>query len=269
MMHVISYGGGVQSTAMIVLATQGKLGHDERPVALFANVGDDSEHPATVRYVREVMTPWAAARGITVHELHRRKRDGSIETIWGRLMREGSRSLPIPVRMSNGAPSTRSCTVDFKIKVIGKWLKAHGASKDNPATVAVGISWDEVERLGNRKLSGYERVYYPLVEMRLSRHDCQRIIHDAGLPIPGKSSCFFCPFHRPSMWARMRRDEPELFEQAEHLERTLNVRRRRLGKDEVWLTRFNRPLTQAIPAAQPELDWGGPGETCDEGYCWT
>lgn len=46
-MRVISYGGGVQSTAMIVLAAQGKLG----PVtdAIFANVGDDSEHPQTLR----------------------------------------------------------------------------------------------------------------------------------------------------------------------------------------------------------------------------
>ncbi len=266
-LRVISYGGGVQSSALVVLAALGEI--EPVDACLFANVGDDSEHPATVRYVREVMTPWAAARGVTIHELQRRLRSGATETLWGRLMRDGSRSLPIPVRMSNGAPGTRRCTMDFKVKVIGKWLKAHGASAQTPANVIVGISWDEVERVGNRKLSGYETVEYPLVDRRLTREDCKRIIEGTGLPVPPKSACFFCPFHRPVTWARMRRDEPALFAQSLHLERTLNERRAMLGKDPVWLTRFNRTLDQ-IPEMQPDLPGlDMTGDTCDEGYCWT
>lgn len=265
--HVISYGGGVQSSALIVLAATGEL--PEFQTALFANVGDDSEHPATLRYVREVMTPWAAARGVTVHELTRRRRDGSVETLLGRLMRDGSRSLPIPIRMSNGAPGTRNCTQNFKVKVVAKWLKAQGASMAAPATVAVGISWDEAERVGNRKLSGYEQVVYPLIDRRLTREDCKRIIERAGLPVPPKSACFFCPFHRPATWAKMRRDEPSLFAASVELERTLNARRDMLGKDRVWLTRFNRPLDH-IPEEQPGLPGVQTGEYgCDEGYCWT
>ena len=46
MIRAISFGGGVQSTALLVLASQGKI--DFRTF-LFANVGDDSEHPATLR----------------------------------------------------------------------------------------------------------------------------------------------------------------------------------------------------------------------------
>ena len=68
-LRVISYGGGVQSTALVVLATQGKIGQVD--AALFANVGDDSEHPATVRYVRDIMVPWAKERHFDIHELHR------------------------------------------------------------------------------------------------------------------------------------------------------------------------------------------------------
>jgi hypothetical protein len=41
---VISYGGGVQSTALLVLAIQRQLGPVD--AALFANVGDDSEDPS-------------------------------------------------------------------------------------------------------------------------------------------------------------------------------------------------------------------------------
>lgn len=269
-LRVISYGGGVQSTALIVLATQGQLGRVD--AALFANVGDDSEHPATVAYVRQVAQPWAAERGLPVHELARRKRDGTVETLMGRLTREGSKSLPIPVRMPDtGAPGTRSCTHDFKIAVLGKWLRAHGASRKAPATVLIGISWDEALRMSNKRLKPYEQAEYPLCDRRLTREDCKRIIERAALPVPPKSSCYFCPFHRPTVWAQMRRDEPVLFHKAAALETLLNARRDALQKTRVYLTRFGMPLAEAIgPDVQLALDFGtGPGETCDEGYCWT
>lgn len=259
---------------MIVLAVQGKLDSllgGPVDAALFSNVGDDSEEPATLTYVREVMQPWAAERGLPVHELGRVKRDGTPETLWGRLMKPDSRSLPIPVRMSNGAPGNRSCTVDFKIKVVGKWLKQHGASASNPATVCIGISTDEYQRANNKKAEPYERPFYPLLHLGMSRGDCIETIRAAGLPVPPKSSCFFCPFHRPLMWAEMRRDSPELFAKAVELEDTLNERRVMLGRDPVWLTRFNKPLSQAISAAQEMLpidEFHNDGR-CDEGYCWT
>jgi hypothetical protein len=268
-LSVISYGGGVQSTALIVLAAQGDLG--DCRTALFSNVGDDSEHPATLRYVREVMTPWAAARGIEVVELVRRKRTGEVETLLGRLTKDGSRSLPIPVRMANGAPGRRSCTIDFKLKVIAKWLKAHGATADTPAEVNIGISWDEIHRISNKRVAPHETVSYPLIDRRLTREDCKAVIARAGLAVPGKSSCFFCPFHRPSVWAAMRRHEPDLFAKSVALESLLNDRRALLGKDPVWMTRFNRPLDDAIPDDRQMTlaDAGsGPGETCDEGVCW-
>jgi hypothetical protein len=267
---VISYGGGVQSTAMLVLAAQGKLGVDV-DAALFANVGDDSEHPATLVYVREVAIPWAAERGLPVHMLDRVKRTGEVETLMGRLMKEGSRSLPIPVRMPDtGAPGTRSCTKDFKIAVVGKWLKKHGANKHDPATVCIGISTDEITRVSNKRVEPYERPIYPLIDLGLDRSACQRVIAEAGLPVPGKSSCFFCPFHRPQMWSEMRRDEPELFFKAADLEATLISRRETLGRDPVYLTRFGKPITEAIKEAQDMLPGFSPDiDTCDSGYCWT
>lgn len=266
----ISYGGGVQSTAMLVLAAQGRLGYDVTH-ALFANVGDDSEHPATLDYVRDVAIPWAAEHGIEVVELNRVKRTGEVETLYGRLMKPESKSLPIPVRMDNGAPGTRSCTADFKIAVVGKWLKANGASKTAPATVCIGISTDEIQRVSNKRVMPYEQPVYPLIDLGMDRSACQRVIAEAGLPVPPKSSCYFCPFHRPQMWAEMRRDEPELFFKAADLEATLIARRTSLGKDPVYLTRFGKPLTEAIGEAQDMLPGfsGADMDTCDEGYCWT
>jgi hypothetical protein len=107
-LRCVSYGAGVQSTSLLVLAAQRRI---DFPVFLFANVGNDSEDPATLAYLRQHAIPYAAAHDVELHELHRTRRDGSHETLYGRLTRPGSRSLPIPVRMSNGAPGTRSCCV--------------------------------------------------------------------------------------------------------------------------------------------------------------
>jgi PP-loop superfamily ATP-utilizing enzyme len=225
-LRVVSYGGGVQSNALLVLAAQDRI--DYRTF-LFANVGDDSEHPATLRYVRDVAMPYAAAHGIALHELRKVTCNGSIETVHGRLIRPGSRSLPIPVRMPHtGAPGTRSCTLDFKIRVLGRWLLQHGASRDDRATVAVGFSTDELHRCNRKKAQPWETPAYPLIDLGLSRQDCANVIARVGLRIPPKSACYFCPFHRPAHWAEMRRDEPELFARSVALERLLNDRRARL-----------------------------------------
>lgn len=269
-LRVVSYGGGVQSTALLVLAAQGYI---DFQTFLFSNVGDDSEYPATLQYVREVAFDYAAAHGITIHELEKRPQRGRFageqETLWNRLMHPDSRSLPIPVRMSNGAPGTRSCTTSFKIEVVGRWLKQHGAGPANKATVAVGISTDEWERANARKANDYEQLEYPLLNIEwkgragLDRLACTHVIRDAGLPVPPKSSCFFCPFHRPQVWRDMARDEPELFAKSVLLEDTLNERRDRLGKDHVYLTRFARPLREVVGSDVQEMLTGWDE---DEGY---
>lgn len=267
----MSYGGGVQSTALLVLAAQGRI---DFPLFLMANVGDDSEHPDTLRYVREVAMPYAEEQGIELVLLDRIKRDGTKETLWGRLMREESRSLPIPVRMSNGAPGTRSCTADFKIRVIGKELKCRGASAAEPAVIGIGISVDEIQRANARRVEKHERIVYPLIGigedtgLSMNRLDCMRVIREAGLPVPPKSSCFFCPFHRPTAWADLARETPDLFEKSVELEDTLNARRERLGKDPVYLTRFGIPLRDAIDTEQELLPLVDDG-SCDSGWCFT
>ena len=263
----ISYGGGVQSTALLVLAAQRRI---DFPLFVFANVGDDSERAATLQYVEEYAKPYAAEHDIELAEVQRIRRDGAVETLWGRLTRPGSRSLPIPVRMSNGAPGTRSCTADFKIKVVGKEMKRRGASKTAPATIGIGISVDEIHRANNRITEPHEQIVYPLLDLGLRRIDCQRVIREAGLPVPPKSSCFFCPFHRPETWHDMRRQEPEEFEKACQLEELLNQRRDELGKDHVYLTRFNKPLRKAIPDGVDLLPMFDEADgLCDSGWCMT
>lgn len=307
LLDTCSYGAGHQSTALMVLAVHGTI---PTRTFLFCNVGDDSEHPGSLEYARTVAAPYAAYHGLDYHELTRQRRDGTTETLMGRLLKEDSRSLPIPVRMSNGAPGNRSCTADFKIRVVGRWLKRHGATADHPATVSIGISLDEIGRANTRVKDDWERVIYPLVGigretgLKMRRGDCDRLIREeplppevaiqvkqavadgrlttpnvvgqlersgyTRLPIPPKSSCFFCPFHRPAAWADLARDRPDLFDKSVALEETLNARRTTLGKDPVFLTRFGIPLREAIDTEQPLLPGMDDSDAqCDSGYCWT
>src|SRR5690349_12106573 len=130
MLKVFSYGGGVQSTAALVLAAQGKIDYK---TFLFCNVGDDSENPETLAYLKEYAIPYAKAHGLDIQELQA-TRNGEPVTLYSQLTKPGSRTIGIPVRMSNGAPGNRSCTIDFKIKVVDRWLREHGAKKEG-ATV--------------------------------------------------------------------------------------------------------------------------------------
>lgn len=266
MIKVFSYGGGVQSTAALVLAAQGKI---DFKTFLFCNVGDDSENPETLEYVEQVAKPFAQTHGIALHELQA-TRNGAEITLYGLLTRPNSRSIGIPVRMSNGAPARRSCTEDFKIKVIDRWLRGQDA-KAQGAVVGLGISLDEPERVKpnmDAETMKWKENAWPLIyDMRpgLTRQDCMNVIAGAGLPIPSKSSCYFCPFHRPAVWQQMRQNQPALFWKAVELERLINERRALIGKDQVYLTRFCKPLDEVTTdLMQDELFDDLP---CESGYC--
>lgn len=263
MMRAFSHGGGTQSTAALVLAAQGKLSYR---LFLFANVGEDSENPEVVPYLREVAMPYAARHGIDLLELHKERRGGRRETLL-QFIERSQRTIPIPARMSNGAPGNRTCTEQFKIDVIAKWLRQHGATAEQPVALAKGISVDEWHRMRSDSGFDYIRVEYPLVDMRIDRAQCVEIIWQAGLPPAPKSSCWFCPYHSYGDWHRMRRLYPERFQQAVELERFLNDRRAMLGRDPVWLSQRCRPLDEAIGDQMllDEMDEG----MCESGYCHT
>ncbi len=264
MLKVISYGGGVQSTALLVLAAQAKI--DFRTF-LFCNVGDDSENPETLEYVRTVAMPYAQASGLDLIELQR-TRFGEPETLYQRLTRPGSRSIGIPVRMAgSGAPGNRACTDDFKIKVVAKWIREHGATIEQPALVGLGISLDEFQRMRTDSGIAYEKLAYPLIDLRMDRQQCINIIRNAGLPVPPKSSCWFCPFHSLRMWQEMRDRQPELFQKACELE-ALIIKRMDTFKpgDAAYFTRKLKPLAWATSSLVQDSLFED-DDMCESGYC--
>lgn len=256
--------------ALQVLLAQGSIHFD---AVLFCNVGGDSENPDTLAYKNEVAIPHAKKHGIEFVELHKTRRNGTTDTIYQQLTRPGSRSVPIPVRMSgSGAPGRRSCTADFKILVVDKWLREHGA-KTTGAHVGLGISLDEIERVKpnmDEDTIGWKENTFPLideVETPLTRQDCMNSITNAGLPVPPKSSCWFCPYHKLSVWQEMRQAQPRLFWKAVELEKFLNNRRASLGMDPVWFTRLLKPLDQATHEYGQRGLFDDAFDGCESGYC--
>ena len=266
MTYVFSCGGGVQSTACLVLAAQNKIAYR---TFVFANVGDKSESPDTIRYIAEVLKPFAAEYGIKWVDVQRRRRDGTPVDLYEELHRP-IRSIDIPVRMSNGAPGNRNCTVEFKIKPIAKWIKRNALG----CVLGKGISTDEPHRATpSRENDGYTSAY-PLIDLGISRSDCLRIVREAGLPQPPKSSCWFCPYKTTDQWITMRREKPELFAQTAKLEQALNQKRAAIGKDAVYISGVGARKALLIDRAIPDQlglypEWIDEQDGCESGYCMT
>lgn len=69
------------------------------------------------------------------------------------------------------------------------------------------------------------------------RSDCVQAIQNVGLPLPGKSSCFFCPSMKPREIRALYHQYPELLERALAIEDNArpNLRTvRGLGRDFAW-----------------------------------
>lgn len=69
-----------------------------------------------------------------------------------------------------------------------------------------------VEVAADPALPPYRQRYnmrYLLREWGLTREDCGRIIVNAGLPLPPKSACFFCPAMKEAEIAQLAVDDPD------------------------------------------------------------
>ena len=266
-MKVFSFGGGVQSMAALILSAQHRLDYTH---FLFSNVGSDSENPQTIEYIKDVAKPYAAAHGLEIIEIQRATRDGTPITIYGDIMGDSS-SICIPVHLIGSGPASRNCTSKWKADTVERWMRKHaGASKTNRLPLGVGISIDEYHRMrtDDPDREPFIRKEYPLIDMRLTRSDCQVIITAAGLPMAPKSSCYFCPFKRRSDWAKLRAEQPELFQRSIEIENRINEKRRAAGKDPAYLTAAEKPLDQAIDGVTANFFDDDP-LACESGYCMT
>ncbi len=173
--RVVSYG--------VVLAAQGRI--DYRTF-LFANVGDDSEHPARLRYVRDVALASAATHGIELHELRKVKRDGTVETLYGRLDLRRRALLdmttpPIPAN-PDGAMDVNAI-VSYNLRAI---RRQRGMTQDD---VADGLARLTGHRLPQASISAMERGVDSTRRRRFDAHELYLLATVFRVPI----AYFFLP----------------------------------------------------------------------------
>jgi len=234
---VISYGGGIQSTALVVLAMRERWPIDEIVhVDLL-----DAESPATREYVA-LFREWLRrdhGRDITIIE-----RD-----LYGDMLaRPGFTPVPWRGKYERFMLS-RQCTRQYKVAPLQRYLYD---KYDGRIGLMLGISVDEYHRMRDSSAARIEHVY-PLVDRRLTRWQCREIIERAGLAVPWKSSCWFCPFRSVvSQWALVQR-YPDLAGMACVLEDRINAERRGCGKDEIVVLRTD------VMAEQEDF--------CEAGFC--
>ena len=134
--RIYSFGAGTQSIAVMVAQGQGLL---KNPYDYFvwADVGHDSEDPQVHEYMRDYVMPYCQQNNIKMIRVFKTYK-GAEDTILKSITRK-NKTIPIPVRMKNGAPGNRTCTYDFKIAQVDKWCKNKGFSH---VTVGLGFSLD-------------------------------------------------------------------------------------------------------------------------------
>lgn len=239
--NMVSYGGGANSTALLVGLHRHRIPVD---LILFADTG--AEHPHTYAYL-DVMEHWLKERGMPeITRVYKTTRDGNRLTLENECLKSGT--LP------SIAYGFKRCSLKHKIGPQDKFCNNYAPCRKvwaDGKKVVKFIGYDAGEEYRREKIlindladPKYSK-WYPLMEWGWTREDCIREIEAAGLPQPGKSSCFFCPSMRAEEIICLREQHPDLFRRAIALEDNAlaNLKTvKGLGRNYAWKERYGKEI---------------------------
>ncbi len=246
-----SCGGGIQSVAIGVLIKEGVL---ERPD--FSGIADTGrEMQSTWDYLRGVLQPYLDPVGV------------KIEVVPHALARvdlyDKSGLTLVPAYTAEGRLSA-FCSGEWKRDVMERWLRSKGVKS---CVQWLGFSLDELRRCARKPHRPWCVPGYPLIDKRLTRGACERIILAAGLSLPKKSRCWMCPHQNDEEWAEVKASPAEWAKACE-LDAAI-----RESDPEGRGKLFLHP--QRVPLSVVELSPVGGMEDyplfrdCQEAGCWT
>ena len=171
--YALSYGGGVDSTALLLYLLDNDMLLNEVVHVIMPDLPETHEYVALIdrwlwkHYGMEVMYLVPHVEGTTSLLEYVIKRKFTPLKAW------------------------RWCTDKFKVGVMARYLK----DKARKVYQYVGINADEKRRvLPDGKNKYGLNLLYPLVEAGIGRVQARQIIREHGLPVPPKSGCYICPF---------------------------------------------------------------------------
>lgn len=244
-MKILSFGGGVQTVTMAVMAC---LGDYEMPdVAIFADPQWESK--ATYEYMAW-FEGWMAQRGLKLIKATK----GSIKED---ALNINSRFASMPLYTEPNGMLMRQCTNEYKIQVVYKEIRKLMGLKfreraNDVCDLWLGISTDEASRMKPSRVKWIENKY-PLIDKEMNRSDCIAYLKKNGIPIPPKSACVGCPFHSDYYWLDLKKNSPKEWEEACQFDEKIRTLRVCL-KNKVYLHKSRRPLREAY-LAEDQMDF--------------
>lgn len=258
-MKILSYGGGMQSTALALMscekALKGKELWPDVPVydyIIFCDLG--LEPPWVAEQVAFVQNVCETA-GIQFRKLDSPLHQDFLNNFGER------RTISIPwwTLAENGkkAMMPRYCTIDYKIVVIAKYVrhqilgyKRHARLREEDKKaheIHMGFSMEEKRRCKENSNPMFVNKF-PLVEMKYERADSYAYSKNIWGLDTKASSCSFCPFHTNSFYAYIKETYPEHYDMILEIDRTLRDKTPKPPMDsDLFISKSRKRISELTP----------------------
>jgi hypothetical protein len=193
MKYILSFGGGVNSTALYFYIKEKKLPLD---LIIFADTG--VEH----KYTYELI------------ERFKKMIDVEFTTVKSPL----AENLYEYYKQIKRLPSfmKRDCTWKFKIYPLRRYLRTRYGKKERFG-LYMGITYDEALRVKKSNVKYIDNLY-PFVDDKITRQGNIEILRKVGIEAK-KSGCVGCIYNKKSEWTNMLKNDKELFMKYEELDK--------------------------------------------------
>jgi hypothetical protein len=259
-LRLLSLGAGVQSSAVLLLACEGKIPRFD--YALFADTGWE---PRAVYENLGRLRARAEKSGIPVITV-------SGGNIRADALDPSHRFVSMPLHVLNPDGSKglarRQCTSEYKVlplKRAARQLLGYPRPRRIPRDVwveqAIGISIDEFMRAKDSGVR-YMRNVFPLIKLGWDRSACFDYLAERGFERTVKSACVGCPFHGNAGWRWIRDHDPDGWHEAVEFDTAIRhgyPRAIDYGhplRGQYFLHRSCRPLTE-VDLDQPRTTKSG------------
>lgn len=254
---VVCYGGGVDSTCMLIDLRDAGIVPE---VITFADTG--AEKPETYAYVR-AMDDWLVANGFPrVTWCKKATLDSTpYEDLGGNC--ETNETLPsLAFGMKSCSIKWKQGPQDYVLKGCKSgpnkcdahpvYLRAQAQGRKLVKLIGYDASPADLRRSSKVKDEDDDFLYaYPLQQIGRNRADCIARIVEEGLPVPIKSACFFCPASQKWELYWLAGSHPDLFLRALELEfRAMTGKHSRWGADDCT---FDKAWEEFV--AKPADQW--------------
>lgn len=194
MRYILSYGGGINSSALFFYLIEQNIPLD---LVIFADTGEDNkENYDSVEEMKKVCTN-KEIEFVTVRSHYGNLYDYYFE----------KRIVMSMMR--------RDCTGKFKVAPIRKYLRSTYGKKEK-FVMYIGIAYDEATRMKDSNVK-YITNSYPFCNHKITRTGNIRIIKENNFTA-SKSGCKGCMFIKKKGWIRMLIENPKEFERHLKLE---------------------------------------------------